>query len=370
MEIVAWVTEGRRGYTIRMIRLLSLVVALATLAQAQVERFNFDVQTLGGRRITQDEFKDSVVLVDMWGTWCPPCRAAIPELMELYAKYKHHGFEIVGLNYERGDPAEAIGKIREFATKNKVTYTLAIGTPEIQKQILGFSGYPTLLFFKKGMKFDHMDVGFTAGDGKKIETWIRGQLGLDGEAGGDQTAGGGEEEGGAGSRPKPAAVAKVGPTLEKGVVYMPGDGDTGFDFELQDPAGKAVRFADSKGKVTAVPLLLAGDAASARLATALDALQKKYGDKGLTVAGACFARSRDATRKKEEVKAFASEQKLEFPLGVADLSFIKKVHNAGAFPLLLIFDREQVLKVRVTGVSKESEESLEKSVREVLGLDV
>ncbi len=68
-------------------------------------------RTLGGQQIQQDMFKDNVLIVDLWGTWCPPCREAVPRLVALYEKYKHHGLEIVGFNYA----ADGSGESAEFA---------------------------------------------------------------------------------------------------------------------------------------------------------------------------------------------------------------------------------------------------------------
>lgn len=140
--------------------------------EAEIENFKFDVTTINGERISQDDFKDKVLLVDFWGTWCPPCRKAVPHLQELYEKYKSKGLEIVGLNYREGAGAKAEEKVRKFAEKNGLTYQLALGTDTIRDQVDGFRGYPTLLFFDRGLKFSHLEVGFREGDEEDIEEWI------------------------------------------------------------------------------------------------------------------------------------------------------------------------------------------------------
>jgi thiol-disulfide isomerase/thioredoxin len=82
-----------------MMALLWGFLGAGAAAQAEDLQFRFDLESLGGRRITEQDFKAGVLLVDLWGTWCPPCRTAIPELVDLHRRYKHHGLEIVGLNY-------------------------------------------------------------------------------------------------------------------------------------------------------------------------------------------------------------------------------------------------------------------------------
>ena len=140
-------------------------------SQAKILDFKFSVTTIDGREITQDDFKDKVLLVDFWGTWCATCRKAIPHLVRLYEKYKEQGLEILGLNYEQG--ANHFKKVKDFAKKNGITYRLALGSKEIQAQVPGFGGYPTMLFFKRGLVFDQMKVGFNDDTAEEIEDWIK-----------------------------------------------------------------------------------------------------------------------------------------------------------------------------------------------------
>jgi hypothetical protein len=222
-----------------------------------------------------------------------------------------------------------------------------------------------MLFYKRGLQFDWKEVGFAKGHEQKIEDWIQRSLGLGEQPGPGDPAGvepSGTEDG------KPAA--KVGPNLAPGVINMPGDGDQGFEFELETATGKPLKFGDYRGKVVVVPLLLAGEASSAQLAKALVALQAKYAKDGLEIAGACFGRAREAEQKKREVVGFATEHGIGFPLGLAELSFIRKIHNPGAFPLTLVFDRQGVLVQRLPGHSAELEGRLEEGLRRALGLDL
>jgi thiol-disulfide isomerase/thioredoxin len=53
-----------------------------------------------GRVISSRDFKGKVLLIDFWASWCPPCRAANPELTELYKKHQGKGFEILGVSLD------------------------------------------------------------------------------------------------------------------------------------------------------------------------------------------------------------------------------------------------------------------------------
>jgi len=67
-------------------------------AGAAVPDFSFVDFT--GRTHAFHEFKGRVVLLDFWATWCKPCLADIPHLVELYSKYHSKGFDIIGMDAE------------------------------------------------------------------------------------------------------------------------------------------------------------------------------------------------------------------------------------------------------------------------------
>ena len=59
--------------------------------------FNFSGIDAGGKPITLENFKGRYVLLDFWGSWCGPCRAGNPHLIELYSKHRNKGIEFIGI---------------------------------------------------------------------------------------------------------------------------------------------------------------------------------------------------------------------------------------------------------------------------------
>ncbi|HKE01898.1 MAG TPA: TlpA disulfide reductase family protein, partial [Planctomycetota bacterium] len=105
-----------------------------------------------------------VAIVDIWGTWCPPCRLEIPHLVELSKKHASDPFVIVGLGDEdrkqNKDFDKEAKKEAAFAKENGMNYTLAlIDTPTL-KQVPKFSGYPTTLFIDKTGKVRLVEIGY------------------------------------------------------------------------------------------------------------------------------------------------------------------------------------------------------------------
>ncbi len=58
-------------------------------------------KTTEGQDLTLERFKGKVLLVDFWATWCPPCRAEVPEIVKTYTAYKDKGFEVVGISFDQ-----------------------------------------------------------------------------------------------------------------------------------------------------------------------------------------------------------------------------------------------------------------------------
>ncbi len=139
---------------------------------ADFESFDFDFNTdnMDGDEITLSQYSGKMVIVDFWGTWCPPCRAEIPHYIELKKKYADQ-LEIVGLAYERGADEDAIDKVVEFMEDNDINYECALGDEDTRDLVPDFRGYPTTLFIDGEGKVRYMKVG--ASDYDKLETIVK-----------------------------------------------------------------------------------------------------------------------------------------------------------------------------------------------------
>lgn len=133
------------------------------LATHEPFEFDFSLQNLDGETVSLADYKGKVLVVDIWGTWCPPCRKEIPHLVELHKTYRDEGFEIVGINDERNlgiSAEEAPPVIREFAKEHGITYTCVIATDEVIEQVPDFQGFPTTLFIDRAGKVRAKAVGY------------------------------------------------------------------------------------------------------------------------------------------------------------------------------------------------------------------
>lgn len=106
-----------------------IVLVLATLPSLAVGQSlrpapPLVLKDIQGRMLRLDNYKGKVVLVNFWATWCPPCRAEIPELIKWQREYKERGMQIIGITY----PPQKLPEVRRFVRKLKVNYPIALGT--------------------------------------------------------------------------------------------------------------------------------------------------------------------------------------------------------------------------------------------------
>jgi thiol-disulfide isomerase/thioredoxin len=82
---------------------------------------HFTLKDMNGTDVTLASFKGKVILLNFWATWCGPCKAEIPSLVELQEQY---GDELVVLGFSVDDPVE---KMRPYAAQYKINYRLLVG---------------------------------------------------------------------------------------------------------------------------------------------------------------------------------------------------------------------------------------------------
>ncbi|MEO7658875.1 MAG: TlpA disulfide reductase family protein [Pyrinomonadaceae bacterium] len=85
-----------------------------------------EMELLDGSTFKISDRKGRVLLLNIWGTWCGPCRAEMPHLIAMQEEFGPQGFEVIGLNIGDGNGTpETVEEIKTFAEKMKLNYTLA-----------------------------------------------------------------------------------------------------------------------------------------------------------------------------------------------------------------------------------------------------
>jgi thiol-disulfide isomerase/thioredoxin len=135
---------------------------LDEMAKFKLFPFDFELKDLDGNVVKLADSKGKVTIVDLWGTWCPPCRKEVPHFVELYNEYKDVGLEIVGINCnESGSPEDVKKKIKRFASEVKLPYRCLLNDDKTEAKIPDFHGYPTTLFLDRSGKVRMVLFGYT-----------------------------------------------------------------------------------------------------------------------------------------------------------------------------------------------------------------
>lgn len=74
---------------------------------------NFTLASLDGSAVTLSELKGSVTLINIWATWCPPCRAEMPVIQATYERYRDQGFTVLAVDLQE-DPATVDAYMRRY----------------------------------------------------------------------------------------------------------------------------------------------------------------------------------------------------------------------------------------------------------------
>ncbi len=124
---------------------------------------DFSLKSFEGREITLSQLKGKVVLLDFWATWCGPCRESIPHLIQLYKDYRESGFEVVGLNVDKGDREV----VRRFILSMDIPYPV-VTAPEDVVRSYRVTGIPATFLIDKQGKIRERVVGYSSAIARQL----------------------------------------------------------------------------------------------------------------------------------------------------------------------------------------------------------
>jgi thiol-disulfide isomerase/thioredoxin len=124
-----------------VLALVGFIVLVLAATQDARQVFSFSATTVTGERISLDDYRGKVVMLNFWATWCPPCRAEMPGIERVYEQYHDQGFTVLAVNN-----AERATQVSAFASQYGLTFPVLLDySADIQQQF-GIKGYPTSLF--------------------------------------------------------------------------------------------------------------------------------------------------------------------------------------------------------------------------------
>lgn len=157
-----------KKHILAVLAILLLPAAALAIPQKGEPAPPFKAVTTSGQQVTLNNYKGRVLVLDFFASWCPPCRASIPHLVNLNRKYGKQGLQILGMSVDEDGEAA----VRKFVAEKGINYPVAVVDSEIQGDY-GIRSIPTMyLVNKKGVIVEKF-MGFSDETGRAMETAIK-----------------------------------------------------------------------------------------------------------------------------------------------------------------------------------------------------
>lgn len=115
---------------------------------------DFALTDLEGDSINLSDYQGKYVLLNAWATWCPPCRAEMPDLNEFHQAHKDKGFEILAIN-----AGETRDLAAQFADSIELGFKVVLDSDGTVLNGLGITGFPTSILIDPEGKVAMIHIG-------------------------------------------------------------------------------------------------------------------------------------------------------------------------------------------------------------------
>jgi thiol-disulfide isomerase/thioredoxin len=123
---------------------------------------------LDGKPLNLANEKGSVIFLNVWATWCGPCRFETPELQALQNQYAANGLKVIGVSVDEGDKAE----VKTFVAEQKITYPIAVDPEGRIATLLQTTVLPTSLLIDRDGKIVWRQIGAVMPNDAKLKAAV------------------------------------------------------------------------------------------------------------------------------------------------------------------------------------------------------
>lgn len=136
--------------------------------------FEFHLPDLDGNlvRLQDLSHEEKLILIDIWGTWCDPCRRSIPELSRISREYSGE-LTVIGIAFElEEDEKKRREVVRDFVEAHEIPYLVLMGgdTSAVERvlpAVHSFSGFPAIILLDRQLHPLYAETGFSKGRVKR-----------------------------------------------------------------------------------------------------------------------------------------------------------------------------------------------------------
>jgi peroxiredoxin len=107
---------------------------------------DFSLQTLDGKVVTLSEFKGQPVLLNMWASWCTPCKYEMPAIQVIYEEFKDQDFVVLAVNLTKKD---VLSSVESFVEAHKLSFPILLDQDGRVEETYQLRGLPTSFFIDR-----------------------------------------------------------------------------------------------------------------------------------------------------------------------------------------------------------------------------
>lgn len=149
---------------------ISFLIGQAPGQAVNTKARDFKLPDESGRKVSLNDYTGKVILMDVWATWCGPCRASMPHVQQLHEKYGDRGLVVIGVNIEGHSP-----NVMRYIQKGRFTFTMLFDKTKTVNRLYQIRGIPRTFLIDKDMIIRY--AGHPMGlKGDLIEDLLEGDL--------------------------------------------------------------------------------------------------------------------------------------------------------------------------------------------------